>query len=268
MLGQYSVLAYVRVKVQDNRTMSHLTYINIVVTIYQYILIFLLAVTIFQIWSYSHYSTSILSGLTMTSYCLSTITLGILAFRLFRWFSIIKSYIVLAYGLSAAVFALSSLFLMTFLAYTWSNLPDEIQFHHHNLPYFSNPGSPTFITYNGYVILSITSFITIWAATAMVLAQLFESNWEDQVFDPRFTTSGVFSESIHHILSQFVLSMVGSKSSYYAVLLSLVFSLSKAVGGILFGLAFWTMARSLKKPNILKEYLTITAIGFVLVIRL
>jgi hypothetical protein len=200
----------------------------------------------------------------MTSYCLSTITLGILAFRLFRWFAIRKSYIVLTYGLSAAVFALSSIFLITFLAYTWSNLPDEIQLHHHNLPYFNNPGSPTYITYNGYVILSIASFIIIWAATSMVLRSYSKAIGKIKYWI-------LVSLPLVYFLSQFITlflnlfsSWLDQNPAYYAVLLSLVFSVSKAAGGILFGLAFWTMARSLKKPNVLMEYLTITAIGFVL----
>lgn len=264
MVGQYAVMAFVRAKVQGFRTTLNLSFIQFAVTVCQYFLISLLIVIIIQISLYSHYSTSILTSLTLTSYGLSVITLGFLAFRLFSWFTTKKSYIVLAYGLSSAVFVLSSIFLMMFLAYILSNLPDYIQLHHHNLPYFNNPGSPTFITYNGYVILSILSFVTLWAATAMVL-----HSYSKAIGKIKYWV--LVSLPLVYFLSQFLTFFLNLFSpwldqnpAYFAVLLSIVFSVSKSVGGILFGLAFWTMARSLKKPNILKEYLTITATGFVL----
>jgi hypothetical protein len=39
---------------------------------------------------------------------------------------------------------------------------------------------------------------------------------------------------------------------------------SNAAGGVLFGTAFWLIARTIKRGNIARQYLIIAAIGFVL----
>jgi hypothetical protein len=44
----------------------------------------------------------------------------------------------------------------------------------------------------------------------------------------------------------------------------LIFSWSKPAGGILFAVAFWLMARSLKKSSIVRSYMIVSAYGFVL----
>jgi len=51
---------------------------------------------------------------------------------------------------------------------------------------------------------------------------------------------------------------------FFGVLLSIIFPISKAVGGVLFGIGFWTTARTINKSNIVRKYLVITAIGFIL----
>jgi hypothetical protein len=45
---------------------------------------------------------------------------------------------------------------------------------------------------------------------------------------------------------------------------TLVFTLSKPIGGILFGIAFFTLARNFRQNTALRNYLIISALGFVL----
>jgi len=50
---------------------------------------------------------------------------------------------------------------------------------------------------------------------------------------------------------------------FYGSLLTLIFTLSKPAGGILFGIAFWTISRNIPR-TIVRDYLMISALGFVL----
>ncbi len=50
---------------------------------------------------------------------------------------------------------------------------------------------------------------------------------------------------------------------FYGSLLTFVFTLSKPAGGIMFGIAFWTMARNISRTTI-KDYLMISGLGFFL----
>ena len=49
----------------------------------------------------------------------------------------------------------------------------------------------------------------------------------------------------------------------FNVVYTMIFSLSKPVGGILFGIAFWILARNIRH-NTLRDYLTIAGIGLIL----
>lgn len=51
---------------------------------------------------------------------------------------------------------------------------------------------------------------------------------------------------------------------FYGILLSVIFVVSKAAGGILFGTAFWLLARTLGRENVVRQYMIIVAVGFVL----
>lgn len=50
----------------------------------------------------------------------------------------------------------------------------------------------------------------------------------------------------------------------FSAIYTLVFTLSKSTGGILFGIAFWSMARSVRNNRVLRSYLIFSAYGFVL----
>ena len=52
---------------------------------------------------------------------------------------------------------------------------------------------------------------------------------------------------------------------FYVILLTVIIVASKVARGLLFAIAFWTMARTIKKENPLRDYLTVSAIGFILI---
>jgi hypothetical protein len=43
-----------------------------------------------------------------------------------------------------------------------------------------------------------------------------------------------------------------------------MFTLSKPIGGIIFGIGFWLIARNIRKGNVVRSYLIISAYGFLL----
>jgi hypothetical protein len=57
--------------------------------------------------------------------------------------------------------------------------------------------------------------------------------------------------------------LIESNPIFYGILFTLIFTLSKPVGGILFGVAFWTAAKSINSSAV-RDYLVISAYGFML----
>ena len=122
---------------------------------------------------------------------------------------------------------------------------------------------PPIILNSGYVISSIVSFITAWIATILLLhhhsKKLGAAKYWILVTIP-----------LAYFLSQFQPLFLDLFSAYrmsnpilFNVLYTVIFNLSKPVGGILFGIAFWIIARSVNNTT-LKDYLMIAGYGLLL----
>jgi hypothetical protein len=60
------------------------------------------------------------------------------------------------------------------------------------------------------------------------------------------------------------LPFVSGNPIFYSILITLIFTLSKPVGGILFGVAFWTMAKDVSANKVVREYLIIAGFGLIM----
>jgi len=81
----------------------------------------------------------------------------------------------------------------------------------------------------------------------------------------------IVSLPLVYFLSQFPLfflnlfdPLLNADPVLYTTILSVIFVVSKAAGGILFGIAFWLLARTLGPENVVREYMIVAAMGFVL----
>jgi hypothetical protein len=81
----------------------------------------------------------------------------------------------------------------------------------------------------------------------------------------------ILSLPLVYFLSQFVYlfmnifaPLLEQNPIFFSILITLIFTLSKPAGGILFGIAFWTVAKNTSQSSVIRDYLTISAYGFVL----
>ena len=58
--------------------------------------------------------------------------------------------------------------------------------------------------------------------------------------------------------------LIISDPMFYGTILTLFFALSKAAGGIIFGLGFWTLSRRFGADTVIRNYLVISAQGVIL----
>jgi hypothetical protein len=72
------------------------------------------------------------------------------------------------------------------------------------------------------------------------------------------------SPFIPSFLSQASASLVNSDPISAGVLFTLIFAISRPAGGILFGVAFWTVARAISESSIVRDYMIMSALGVVL----
>lgn len=116
----------------------------------------------------------------------------------------------------------------------------------------------------GYIASSVASFAVAWTATAVLL-----HHYSRKVGKIRFWI--VVCIPLIYFLLQFqplflnlLLPYSQSEPILFSTLYTLIFTMSKVVGGILFGIAFWYMARRLTHSRIVRDYMIMSAFGFVL----
>ncbi|HEU4821831.1 MAG TPA: hypothetical protein VFS97_00240 [Nitrososphaeraceae archaeon] len=266
IVGQYLVLGFVKQKSINNIITPkeiHLNTIHKIVTLVQYALLALLVFVLLQILVTSYYSTIMLTAITSISYILAIAMLALFARRFFSWYKTNRNSVVLLYGLSSAILAINAGFTFflvnnAFLALPKETLPKMLGSAYNPL------SSWAIILTNTYFVSSILSFLITWAATTSLLRH----------FSRRLGRVNywiILAIPLAYFLSQFITfflntfqPLLQSDPIFFNISVTLLFTLSKPIGGILFGVAFWIVARGIIHNNVVRNYMIISAYGFVL----
>lgn len=265
---QYLILRFVKDKSETIRRISelHINMIHKIVTMIQYVLTGVLVFVVLQITLTSEYSINLLITAVTISYGLSVAMTVLLTQRFFSWFKSNRDSVVLFYGLASVMVVINALIALFFVDITlFYDLPEEIVSHlGENIPFFAPSSLESFLN-STYDILSIMSFMAMWGATSLLLR-----HYTKRLGTVRYWI--FLSIPLVFFLSQFLTlylnlfaSLLSSQAIFYGVVLTLVFTFSKPAGGILFGIAFWIIARNVQHSSlIVRDYMIISAYGLVL----
>lgn len=260
----YAVVQYILVRSLGTQKESVRKYtqksIRKIVSIIQYVLIVLLVFVILQMTIFSAYNIAIVATSVTISYGLAVVMTGLLALRFFSWFRSTRNAVVLAYALAAAALSINAGFTLAYVVQALQNVPSAVRPHIGHMSGFTTYDP---ILNSGYVMTSIVSFLITWIATILLLRhhskKLGTAKYWILVTIP-----------LVYFLSQFQPIFLDLFSSYrmsnpilFDVLYTVIFNLSKPVGGILFGIAFWIAARRIDHIAV-KGYLTISGYGLLL----
>jgi MFS family permease len=267
-VGQYIILAFVKQGYKDKERKigglkDHgLDRIDKTVTITQYALIAILVSTILQMLFMSSYHVIVLRATIFISYGLSFILLALLAKRFFSWFKLNHNLVVLAYALAITMISINAAIT---IIYTNTQLNENIQ-QDYIRPVRSLTGSFTNVDViygSVYVLTSVLSFILTWIATVLLLR-----HYSRKLGLTKYWI--IVSIPLAYFLSQFqplfLYSFADLRLSnpvLFGIIYNLIFSISKPAGGVLFGIAFWSVAKSLTSKTV-KSYMMISAYGIML----
>jgi hypothetical protein len=196
------------------------------------------------------------------SYGLSFILLALLAKRFFSWFKLNHNLVVLAYALAISMISINAAIT---IIYTNTQLNENTQ-QAYIRPVRSLTGSITTadVIYGSvYVLTSVLSFILTWIATVLLLR-----HYSRKLGLTKYWI--IVSIPLAYFLSQFqplfLYSFADLRLSnpvLFGIIYNLIFSISKPAGGVLFGIAFWIVAKSLTSKTV-KSYMIISAYGMML----
>jgi len=186
--------------------------------------------------------------------------LGFLSLRFLSWFKSNHNLVVLAYSLAIMMISINAGFTVLYVTDELTGKPTNIQSELTPLA----PYSSVYNVFNsGYAITSVMSFILTWIATVLLLhsysKRLGRAKYWILVSIPLVYFLSQFQPLFLDVLTPFRLS----EPVLFGVVYTLFFSATVPAGGILFGIAFWSVARKMGR-NIVKQYMMISAYGMML----
>jgi hypothetical protein len=264
-VGQYVILAFAKSERKDieYKVSSHVTgrhLIDKAVTISQYTLLAILVSVILQMIFTSSYHVFSLKAIIFVSYGLSFALLALLAKRFFSWFKSNRNLVVLVYALAVSMLSINSVITIVYTNSEFVNMPEFI------LNIKSLTGgyeSADVLLGSAYTLTSVLSFILMWVATILLL-----KHYSRRIGKAKYWLAvGI---PLAYFLSQFQPLFLYSFGDLrledpvlFGIVYNMIYTLAKPAGGILFGIAFWTIAKHLSNQTV-RKYMLISAFGIML----
>jgi hypothetical protein len=189
------------------------------------------------------------------SYGLWIVTLGLLAKAFFSWYKLRKNLMVLIFALSMVAYVINGVFGLYSEVDGLAKRSSMIRTG--DVAIF--PESPSSIN-DVYQIASSVGYVLTWIATVMLLRPYIEKLGKLKFWSIMGVTM------VYYLISfpLFSLGYFTPSENSNAMTNILIFSLSAIFTGILFGVAFLSVARTLKIGTPARNYMIIAAYGFLL----
>ena len=187
------------------------------------------------------------------SYGLWIVTLGFLAKAFFSWYKLRKNLMVLIFALSMVAYVINGVFGLYSEVDGLAKRSSIIRTG--DVAIF--PESPSSIN-NVYQIASSVGYVLTWIATVMLLRPYIEKLGKLKFWSIMIVTMGYYLISF----PLFSLGYFTPSENSNAMTNILIFSLSAIFTGILFGVAFLSVARTLKIGTPVRNYMIIARLWF------
>ena len=261
VVTQYLILDYVRQFNKETRQrVPHLSRLHTGISVAQYLLASVIAVVILQILFIQQYSIVSLYIVYAISYGLWIVTLSLLARAFFSWVRFSKNAGVLIFMLSMIAYiinGIAGLFEYSDMLGLQNRIITSADVAY--FPKFSieSVGSQIGVINNA---ASTAAYILTWIGTVKMLYPYIKKLGKIKFW----AIMGVAMIYYLSIFPLFVLGYFTPSENVDAVTNILIFSLAGLLSGIIFGAAFYSVARTLRKGSDLRNHIIVAAYGFVL----
>jgi hypothetical protein len=262
VVTQYIILGYVRQLNKETKDrISHLQLLQTGVSVGQYILLAVIALVILQILLIHEYSILSLYITYAISYGLWVVILALLARAFFSWYRFSnKDVIVLLLALSMIAYVINGVAgLANFSGMLTQQKPIVTSVDIAYFPEFSIESVQQQIN-AVYQIAGIVAYILTWIGTVKMLYPYIKKLGKIKFW----AIMGI--AMAYYVINYplFVLGYFTLSENVDAMMNILIFSMASLLSGIIFGAAFLSVARTLRKDSSLRKHMMIAAYGFVL----
>ena len=221
---------------------------------------------IFQMFYYNYYNTALSIAIITISYGTAASLIIWLSLLFFSWYRSSRNLIVLLYFVSMSVIAFNLIMTASFSSVKVSERP------YHTGEYIGGGGDISggrhLLLDNIYRVSSFMSFFSIWITTAILMNYYREKLINAIVYWLILGVPLVYfliTYFYQFFLAKFLISYIVIDPITVSIALSAFLSLSKPVGGLIFGAAFWNISRTVGYEVNIKTYMIISGWGIFLI---
>ena len=268
LLLQFLIIKYLQSSIkrdQLNKTLKVQTFYKIAL-ISVCILATLIGILIFQQFYYNYYYTSISILIIMISYGIAAGFIMWLSLLFFSWYKSNRNLIVILYFISTLMIAINLIITGVYTGVKVSERPDLTG------EYVGGSGDISFGKHlflgNIYRIFSFISFFSIWITTTVLMINYREKQSNAIVYWILLSIPLIYfliTYFYQYILGNILISYLEIDPISVSIMLIAFLALSKPIGGLVFGVAFWKIARIMSYERNITTYMTISGFGIFLI---
>ena len=260
-VSQYFILGYVKQTNKENRARAlHLGLTHSIVSIAQFVLVGILAFVIVQIIILQQYNILTLYSSYVISFGLWIATLGLLAKAFFSWYRLSnKNVMVLILALSMIAFVVNG---AANVVYYFSFLSEQKPVvTSSDVAYFPEFDVETLVGQANLVsqASNVISYVLIWIGTVKLLYPYIKKFGKVKFW------AFMVAPMIYYLIN-FPLFVLGyfNPENVDAMTNIIIFNFAAIFTGVIFGVAFLSVAKTLNKDSDLRNHMIIAAYGFIL----
>ena len=269
-ISGFFILSYVKqIGKESGATILHLTRTHKLVTVVQYVLVAIIAFVVLQIVITLQYNTFPLALTISISYGLWIMTMALLARAFYSWYKSIahqsesqSKILILILGFSMVAYVINGIFLIpNYLVWLEEQSPIILST---DVAYFPDFEPETLVSQIGSIAqtVSAVAYVLTWISTVILLRPYMK-----KIGRIKFWSIMGFA-LVYYLISYplFVLGYFTPSGETDTEVMNniLVVSMSSIVAGIIFGAAFLSIARTLRRGTAIRDYLILAAYGMLI----
>ena len=241
---------------------SVLKYFHIIIISILILSVTTMIMIILQMVVSNNYSLILVRVQTYLSHLAPLIFISFLIFMFGRWLTSKRNYIMLLYVISFSLVSINLAVSLLYLDSYFSILTSSTLIYYPIIADISSTLPPPQIELLSSVFdtLSLSSFLLMWAATALLLRQYRFRIGRIRYFAIISVPLLYYIFPFQNYFGDIFFSLLYSAPVVFSVIYILIFSATKQVGALLFGLSFWSTS-SLIHDNRVQKSLLISSIG-------
>jgi hypothetical protein len=226
----------------------------------------LMGILVFQQFYYGYYDTVVNILIITVSYGVATTFIIWLSFLFFSWYRSSRNSVVFLYFVAILLIAFNLIMTSAFVSAKVNDRPDRVG------EFIGSSGDASGGRHALLDLLyrasSFVAFFSIWVTTVILM-----NSYREKLFSPLLFWMILSIPLVYFSITFFYQFTLGKLLFSYlqidpitvSIILSAFLSLSRPIGGLVFGIAFWNISRVVSYERNIKNYMVISGWGIFLI---